>query len=81
MGKNLFDAKAMIKSQLVTLPGKKYHVPAYTLTWLKDSSVYREVYERYAHEEVERTFAAEEDKNGDGADPEGFDWKIGEQRK
>lgn len=81
MGKNLFDAKATIKSQLVTLPGKKYHVPTYTLTWLKDSSVYREVYERYANEEVERTFMAEEDKNQDGADREGFDWKTGEQRK
>jgi len=81
MGKNLFDAKATIKSQLVTQPGKKYHVPAYALTWLKDSSFYREVYERYAQEEVERTFMAEEAANGDGADREGFDWKSGEQRK
>src|SRR5215467_4687830 len=81
MGKNLFDAKATIKSQLVTLPGKKYHVPVYTHTWLKDSSVYREVYVRYANEEVERTFMAEENGNGEGADREGFNWKTGEQVK
>ena len=81
MGKNLFDAKATIKSQLVTLPGKKYHVPAYALTWLKDSSLYRDLYHHYAHEEVERTFVAEEATNKDGADREGFDWKTGEQVK
>jgi hypothetical protein len=81
MGKNLFDAKATIKSQLVTLPGKKYHVPVYALTWLKDSSAYRDLYEHYAREEVERTFMAEEAKNPDGADREGFDWKTGEQAK
>jgi hypothetical protein len=81
MGKNLFDAKATIKSQLVTLPGKKYHVPVYILTWLKDSSAYRDLYNHYAHEEVERTFMAEEATNGDGADREDFDWKTGEQVK
>jgi len=81
MGKNLFDARATIKSQLITLPGKKYHVPVYILTWLKDSSAYRDLYNHYAHEEVERTFMAEETTNGDGADREGFDWKSGEQVK
>jgi hypothetical protein len=80
MGKNLFDAKITMKSQLVTLPGKKYHVPVYGLTWLKDSSSYRDLYKHYAQEEAERTFAAEEATQGAG-DRGGFDWKTGVQAK
>jgi hypothetical protein len=80
MGKSLFDAKTTIKSQLVALPGKKYHIPVYGLTWLKDSSIYRGFYEHYAHEEPDRTFMAEEAANGNGSDHEGFG-KRGEQEK
>jgi hypothetical protein len=78
-GKNLFDAQATIRSQLITLPGKKYHVPVYTIAWLKDSAPYRELYEHYAHEEIERTFQAEEAAGTDGADRQSFDWQTGEQ--
>jgi hypothetical protein len=81
LGKNLFDAQVLLKSQLVTLPGKKYHKPVYSITWLKDSSPYRDMYNRYAKEEIERTFMAEEMVNGGAADAEGFDWKAGEQVK
>jgi hypothetical protein len=76
-GKNLFDAQVLLKSQLVTLPGKKFHKPVYSITWLKDSSAYRALYDRYAKEEIERTFMAEEAT----ADGNGFDWKTGEQGK
>lgn len=79
MGKNLFDAQVTIRSQLVAQPGKKYHIPVCTLTWLKDSSLYRDLYEHYAHEEIERTFQAEEAANGDGAERQGFDWQTGNQ--
>jgi hypothetical protein len=79
MGKNLFDALVMMKSQLVTLPGKKFHKPVYSITWLKDSSAYRALYDRYAKEEIERTFMAEEAMGT--ADGKGFDWKTGEQTK
>lgn len=77
MGKNLFDAQVMMKSQLVTLPGKKYHKPVYSITWLKDSSPYRDLYDRYAKEEIERTFVVEEAMGQGTADGEGFDWKSG----
>ncbi len=78
-GKNLFDARVRITSQLVTLPGKKYYVPVYTVTWLRDSSVYRDLYEQYAEEEIERTFQAEDIDNTESVDPHGFDWEQGEQ--
>ncbi len=80
-GKNLFDAQVSMKAQLVTSPGKKFHKPVYSITWLKDSSAYRALYDRYAKEEIERTFMAEEAMNGGATDVEGFDWKGGEQRR
>jgi hypothetical protein len=81
MGKNLFDAQVMMRSQLVAQPGKKYHIPVCTVSWLKDSSLYRELYEQYAHEEIERTFQAEEATQEDGGDRQGFDWEKGEAAK
>jgi len=59
-GKNLFDAQATITSQLVTQPGKKFFLPRFTLTWIDDASGYRELYEQYASEEIERTFQTED---------------------
>lgn len=50
-----------MKSQLVTLPGKKYYVPLYAVTWLKDSSRYQDLYAQHVHEEIEQTFMAEEE--------------------
>jgi hypothetical protein len=79
LGKNLFDAQVLMKSQLVTLPGKKFHKPMYSITWLKDSSPYRDLYSRYAKEEIERTFMAEEAMGT--ADGNGFDWKTGQPGK
>ena len=68
-------------SRLVTQPGKKYHVPAYALTWLKDSSPYKDLYEQYAREEIDRTFQAEEAASSNTENHEGFDWETGEQAK
>jgi len=79
MGKNLFDAQVTIRSQLITQPGKKYHIPVCTVTWLKDAARYRELYEQYAHEEIERTFQAEDAASGDEADRQPFNWETGEQ--
>ena len=59
-GKDIFDAKVTIFSDLVTKPGKKYYVPRYKLSWLEDSSPYRALYDAYAGEDVEETFEAEE---------------------
>jgi hypothetical protein len=81
LGKNLYDAQVTMTSQLVSLPGKKYHVPVYTVTWLKDASRYRDLYRQFAQEEIERTFAAEEEASPEGVDPEGFDWRSGQQVK
>jgi hypothetical protein len=79
MGKHLFDAQVTMKSQLVTLPGKKYYVPLYAATWLKDSSRYRDLYAQHVHEEIERTFMAEEETSPETIDPQGFDWSTGQQ--
>lgn len=76
-GKSLFDAKVAMKSQLVTLPGKKYYMPVYTVEWLRDSSLYRDLYTKYSHEEIDRTFAEEEATAGD----KDFDWQTGEEKK
>ena len=81
MGKNLFDAQVLMRSQLVAQPGKKYLIPVCTVSWLKDSSLYRELYEQYAHEEIERTFQAEEAAQDSGGDRSGFDWEKGEAAK
>jgi hypothetical protein len=77
--KNLFDAKIAMKSQLVAQPGKKYHVPGYTLSWLKDSSLYADLYAKYSHEEIDRTFVAEEETAS--ARDGNFDWQTGEEKK
>jgi len=78
-GKNLYDVQATMTSQLVTKPGKKYHVPAYALTWLKDSSPYQALYEQYAHEEIDRTFQAEETVSSNTENHEDFDWETGKE--
>ncbi len=78
-GKSLFDAQVTMKSQLVTLPGKKYYVPVYSLTWLQDAAEYRALYEQYAREEIEKTFMAEEAAQDNGEDPAGFNWQTDEQ--
>ena len=70
-----YEAKVKIHTQLVTKPGKKYHVPVYgKLEWLSDDEKqeFALLQRRYGGESPDRIFEPEEE-----AKP--FDWEGGEE--
>lgn len=76
--RNLYEAKVKVHTQLVIKPGKKYYVPVYEkLEWLteEEKREHMAIYRRYAGENPDRIFEAEETTGEDKP----FDWETSEE--